>query len=83
MKALIFSAILMTVVGAKANFPDLQQDCINELKKFPGAWDDKLLHQACAKVQIDTQCVSAEGRPIYHYEKISSTPGAKRFWCSV
>lgn len=78
MKAFILSAILLTVVGARADFANLQQDCMNELKKFPGVWDDKLLKQACERVQINTECVSAEGRPIYHYEKLSSTPGSKK-----
>lgn len=79
MKAFILSAITLMSLGATAaDVPDLQQECMNQLKKFPGAWDDKLLKQACDKVQIDSQCMSAEGRPIYHYEKLASTPGAKK-----
>ncbi len=78
MKTFIFSLIFMSVVGAKADFANLSQDCVNDLKKFPGAWDDKLLKQACERVLVNSLCVSSEGRPIYHYDKVSSTPGAKK-----
>lgn len=78
MKSLIVSLMLLSVVSAKADFANLSQDCTNDLKKFPGATDDKLLKQACEKVKIDDICVSAEGRPIYHYEKLSSAAGAKK-----
>jgi protein MpaA len=67
-----------TVGKAKTDFSNLQQECVNELKKFPGAWDDKLLKQACERVSVDSSCVSSEGRPIYHYDKISSATGAKK-----
>lgn len=78
MKTLIFGLMFLTVVTAQADFANLQQDCMNDLKKFPGAWDDKLLKQACEKVIVDSSCVSAEGRPIYHYNKSSSIAGAKK-----
>lgn len=79
MKTILYLLMVMSVVPmAKADFANLQQDCINDLKKFPGAWDDKLLKQACEKVSVDSLCVSAEGRPIYHYNKSSSLTGAKK-----
>ncbi|KHD88702.1 MAG: carboxypeptidase [Bdellovibrio sp. ArHS] len=77
-KTILFGLMFMSAVGARADFANLQQDCINDLKKFPGAWDDKLLTKACEKAKVEALCVSAEGRPIYHYDKISSTPGAKK-----
>lgn len=78
MKTILFGLMFMSAVGARADFSNIQQDCINDLKKFPGAWDDKLLTKACEKVKVEALCVSAEGRPIYHYDKPSSTPGAKK-----
>lgn len=63
---------------ARAEFANLQEACFNDLKKFPGATDDKLLRQACEKAIVDAQCVSAEGRPIYHYQKLTDEPGAKK-----
>lgn len=69
---------VVTVNVAHAEFANLQQQCFDDLKKFPGAWDDKLLKQACTKAIMDVQCVSAEGRPIYHYERLSVFPGAKK-----
>lgn len=78
MKTLIFGLMFLTVMTAQADFANLQQDCMNDLKKFPGAWDDKLLKAACEKVTVDTKCVSGEGRPIYHYNKTSSVAGAKK-----
>ena len=63
---------------AHAEFANLQEACVNDLKKFPGVFDEKLLKQACEKALVDAQCVSVEGRPIYHYEKLTTEPGAKR-----
>lgn len=78
MKAFIFSAIFLSALSVNAEFANMQKDCVNDLKKFPGVSDDKLLTLACEKVQIEEQCVSSEGRPIYHYDKVSSIPGAKK-----
>ncbi|WP_413292498.1 DUF2817 domain-containing protein [Bdellovibrio sp. HCB185ZH] len=80
LRYLIVSLIcsLAGVSAAHAEFTNLDQTCVNDLKKFPGAWDDKLLQQACAKVTMDPQCVSVEGRPIYHYDKTATDTGAKR-----
>ena len=79
LRYLIASLIcVVTVNVARAEFTNLQQICFDDLKKFPGAWDDKLLKQACTKAIMDVQCVSVEGRPIYHYDKLSSFPGAKK-----
>ena len=64
--------------AALAGVLNLQQECVSALKKFPGAWDDKLLNQACEKVTMAESCKSAEGRPIYHYDKISSAESAKK-----
>lgn len=79
MKTLLNVLIALSVGSvAQANLANFQQDCMNDLKKFPGAWDEKLLKQACDKVSVDSLCFSAEGRPIYHYNKTSSLPGAKK-----
>lgn len=69
---------MMSAISANAEFTNVAKDCVTELKKFPGAWDDKILIQACEKAKVEALCVSAEGRAIYHYEKISTTPGAKK-----
>lgn len=76
--ASIFISSLLTVVAARAEFTNIQQECVNSLKKFPGAFDDKLLEQACEKALVDELCTSAEGRPIYHYEKLSVEKDAKK-----
>lgn len=71
--------ILLALPGlARAEFKNLVEDCVSELKKFPGASADKLLRQACEKVKVDDLCVSVEGRPIFHYDKESKEAGAKR-----
>ncbi len=69
---------ICATASARADFTNLSEACFNDLKKFPGVTDDKLLKQACEKAIVDAQCVSAEGRPIYHYEKLTSEPGSKR-----
>ena len=56
----------------------LQDTCFAELQKFKGIGDTKLLKQACERVIADSSCMSVEGRPIYHYEKLSGVVGAKK-----
>lgn len=75
---LIGVSVLFSLSPARAEFKNLSDDCVTELKKFPGVSDDKLLKQACEKVQMDALCVSVEGRPIFHYDKLSKDPNAKR-----
>lgn len=72
--ALMFAAAL----PVRAEFSNLPEKCVEDLRKFPGAWDEKLLKKACEKVTAEALCVSAEGRPIYHYDKISTNAGAKK-----
>ncbi|QDK39844.1 murein peptide amidase A [Bdellovibrio sp. NC01] len=71
-------ALVCAATTAHAEFSNLQETCVNDLRKFPGVLDEKLLRQACEKAIVDAQCVSVEGRPIYHYEKLAPEPGAKR-----
>lgn len=66
------------VFTARADFKDISTECLTNLKKFPGARDEKILKQACDHVIVEEQCVSAEGRPIFQYEKNSIEAGAKK-----
>jgi hypothetical protein len=68
---LIMSVLSATATVAHADFQNVSETCFNELKKFPGARDEKVLKTACEKVVVSEPCVSAEGRPIYHYEKLA------------
>jgi len=77
MKTLFLGLIFLSVI-AHADFANISQECASDLKKFPGVSDDKLLKQACEKVKVEPVCVSAEGRPIYHYDKPAAAPGAKK-----
>jgi hypothetical protein len=74
---LVLSVILNSQAFA-ADFTDLPKKCMEALKAFPGKVDTLLLQKACDKVQIDDACVSVDGRPIFHYEKIATNPGAKK-----
>lgn len=67
-----------SVAVALPDFVNLQESCLSDLKKFAGAADAKLLKQACDKVVVEPDCVSAEGRPIFHYQKMSEVLGAKK-----
>ena len=78
MMKLLIAAMLFFVGPAKADQTPLAQDCLNDLKRFPGASDEKLLAQACEKVKQEPVCISAEGRPIYHFDKISPDKNAKK-----
>lgn len=77
-KLILLSAVLLSALRAKAEFPNLSKDCVDDLRKFPGAWSESVLKQACEKIKVEPVCVSAEGRPIFHYDKMSNERGAKK-----
>ncbi|PIS09907.1 MAG: DUF2817 domain-containing protein [Bdellovibrio sp. CG10_big_fil_rev_8_21_14_0_10_47_8] len=47
----------------------LSELCVKALSKFSGKFDDKVLAQACSKVEVLPGCESVNGTPIYHYDK--------------
>lgn len=75
---LVCVSVLLVHRETLADFKNLSQDCVTDLKKFPGASDEKLLKQACEKVKVDDICVSVDGRPIFHYDKAAKDFGGKR-----
>jgi hypothetical protein len=62
----------------QAGFTDLSKKCMESLSAFPGKIDTATLQKACDKVQMEATCVSVDGRPIFHYDKIASNPDAKK-----
>lgn len=74
---LVLSMILSSSALA-ADFSELPKKCMDALKVFPGRMDIGLLQKACDRVQIDEGCVSVEGRPIFHYDKMASNEKAKK-----
>lgn len=79
---LILSAILSSYAHASqpttTDTTDLAKKCVEALKAFPGKVDTTLLQKACEKAQVDENCVSVEGRQIFHYEKYASNVDAKK-----
>lgn len=75
--ALLLSLILNSQALA-ADVPELPKKCMESLKVFPGKVDAGLLQKACDKVQVDDACLSVKGSPIFHYEKLSTNPAAKK-----
>lgn len=55
-----------------------KKNCVDELKKFPGESDLKLLNSACQKVQILDSCQSVQGVPIFHFDKLGSHKSKQR-----
>lgn len=43
--------------------------CEKALTAFPGKYDAKVLHAACAKADVLPGCESVNGTPIYHYDR--------------
>jgi len=78
MKKTLFILTVLSGLTARAEFKNMSQECVEQLKKFPGAWDNKYLQQACDKVVVDDACVSVEGRPIFHYDRSASEANAKK-----
>lgn len=54
---------------ASQSMMSLSDLCEKSLTPFPGKTDAKILKAACSKVEILPDCKSAEGVPIFHYEK--------------
>jgi hypothetical protein len=79
----LFSSCVLATAACSAataapTVTDLGTQCVNELLAFPGPRTEALVKGACARVKHDEACVSVEGRLIYHYEKLSKDPKAKR-----
>lgn len=84
-KKLIFFLILLLQARGFAKNPEgdvvapkvinVEESCLQELKVFPGPFDEKILKAACKEVQLDPICISVEGKPIFHYDKPGSTNG--------
>lgn len=58
--------------------PALDQSCLQELKALPGPSGSPELAQACGKVKQLDGCVSANGKPIFHLDKIGTNKNPKR-----
>lgn len=43
--------------------------CEKSLSRFQGKMDPKVLHEACAKVEVLPGCESVQGTPIFHYNR--------------
>ena len=56
----------------------LSQICFEDLKKFPGKFDEKLVKKACQSVHQENDCKSVKGHPICHYDRSSKEAGAKK-----
>lgn len=81
---LLISGVGATAFGTNAEAAkepvqiDLQSQCEKDLAAFPGPKTEPLIRGACAKVTRFEGCTSAEGVPIYHYDKLSKVEGAKK-----
>lgn len=91
MKKTLFLTFLFLFSHAKAQDPaaqavvvdspkilNLEEQCLKDLKSFPGPIDQKNLKLACARVQMLHGCQSVEGRSIYHYDKAAAGVDGKR-----
>jgi hypothetical protein len=69
-----FSQAQPPVVSGAAEAParTISQICFDELKKFDGPKDEKLLQAACDKAELMPGCESVQKVPIYHYNKQST-----------
>lgn len=70
--------VATNLATAATPYTNLVQDCVLDLAKLPGPKNDKFLRSACEKVKQVDECVSVEGRPIYHYEKAARDDKGQR-----
>lgn len=81
MSIIVAMTLLTSILSAElsmAEFSKLSEQCMNDLQVFPGNAQLHFLQQACQKVTTFDECISVEGRPIFHYDKISKEPRAKK-----
>jgi protein MpaA len=58
---------------------ELAAACQDKMSSFPGKYDNALLKEVCADVEMLPSCVSRNGQPIYHYNRPSRRKlGAER-----
>lgn len=57
---------------------NLSEYCFEELRRFPGKYDERALRAACAKVQSLDSCVSVQGEPIFHFDRSGSHKSRQR-----
>lgn len=84
------SYILMTLISLAAVHAEdakptasLEQICIEQLKAMPGPSDDAELQAICAKVQQMPGCVSANGAPIFHFDKTGTSRVPKKIFAKA
>lgn len=63
--------------NTSGNSTELETSCLADMKKIIGR-DDKQMKTVCKHMQIIEGCRSVDGRPIYHYERVSANPNSKR-----
>jgi hypothetical protein len=68
----------LAVSLARAEFTELPKKCMEALTAFPGKVDTSILQKACDQVVVDEACTSANGRPIFHYQKMAKNQDAKK-----
>ncbi len=57
------------VAQSSGHLLQISELCEKGLAKFEGKTDAKVLHEACAKVDVLPSCQSVNGTPIYHYDR--------------
>lgn len=66
--------------GIPAGDPQLTQLCEKELGRLPGRDHKNVLDQVCQKVTVMPGCQSANGIPIFQYDKVGTDPKGKRIF---
>lgn len=54
------------------------EKCIDLNKKLPGNHSEEKISKMCESAKVLDQCESVEGRPIYHFDKLTSKKNAKK-----
>lgn len=65
------------VPSAGVGTAQVEQRCLADMKKIIGR-DDKQMQAVCRDMKVIEGCSSVAGQPIYHYDRLSENPSAKR-----
>jgi hypothetical protein len=83
----IFAFLLVSTVSFAEQQPEAKKSlsalCMENMKALPGRIDEKEMQAVCDKVVQLDGCVSTEGTPIYHFDKLGTDKKAKKIFAKA
>jgi hypothetical protein len=79
----LLSSSFLFAEEAKTPAKPLPELCLEQMKALPGKVDEEELKAICAKVTQLEGCVSTEGTPIYHLDRLGTDKNPKKIFAKA